>query len=31
MIEKEKLLEVKGLDVFYGDLQAVKEVNLEVK
>ena len=31
MIEKEKLLEVKGLDVFYGDLQAVKEVNMEVK
>ena len=31
MIEKEKLLEVSGLDVFYGDLQAVKDVNLEVK
>ena len=31
MSEKEKLLEVQGLDVFYGDLQAVKDVNLEVK
>lgn len=30
MSEKEKLLEVTGLDVFYGDLQAIKNINLEV-
>lgn len=30
MSDKEKLLEVSGLDVFYGDLQAIKQVNMEV-
>ena len=31
MSEKEKLLEVTGLDVFYGDLQALNNINIEVK
>ncbi len=30
MSDKEKLLEVTGLDVFYGDLQAIKNINIEV-
>ncbi len=30
MSDREKLLEVTGLDVFYGDLQAINNVNLEV-
>ena len=30
MSDKEKLLEVTGLDVFYGDLQAIKNVSIEV-
>lgn len=30
MSDREKLLEVKDLDVFYGDLQAIKKVNIEV-
>ena len=30
MSDREKLLEVTGLDVFYGDLQAINNVNIEV-
>ncbi len=30
MSDKEKLLEVSGLDVFYGDLQAIKNVSITV-
>ncbi|MBR2696812.1 MAG: ABC transporter ATP-binding protein [Parasporobacterium sp.] len=30
MSDRDKLLEVTGLDVFYGDLQAIKDINIEV-